>query len=481
MRAGARSGGTHFTHRSEMPVSRETLAAWHFRAGALERLVPGWSGVRVLRSLESMVEGVEAELSVPLAAGIRSRWRAVHREIVPGRQFVDEALSGPFPAWRHVHRFLDAPAGGADRSVLEDDIHFRLPFGPLGALGKRFVLRDFNTVFAWRHTRTRNDLRRHGEWPRGRGSSALTVAITGASGLVGRALTAFLTTGGHRVLRIGRRAERSDDIRWDVRSGTIDAERLEGCDAIVHLAGESIAGRWTDAKRTAILESRVAGTDLIARTVAGLKRPPRVLVSASAIGIYGNQPSGEIDESSAPLGAGNAAGFLAEVCRAWERAADPARAAGVRVVHPRIGMVLASEGGALAKLVTPFSLGAGGPVGGGEQGMSWIALDDLLGVLLAAICDERLVGAVNAVAPHPVSNRAFGSTLGRVLRRPAIAPLPAPAVRLLFGAMGEELLLAGAFVRSAALASIGFRFDWPDLEGALRFELGRPPFDEPSR
>jgi uncharacterized protein len=461
-----------------MPCSREALAAWHCHAGALERLVPGWSGVRVLRSLEAMVEGAEAELSVPLAAGVRSRWRAVHREIVVGRQFVDVALSGPFAAWRHVHRFLDAAADeGAACSTLEDDIHFRLPLGPIGALGRGFVLGDLRRTFAWRHTRTRNDLRRHAEWAEGRAASPLTVAITGASGLVGRSLAAFLTTGGHRVLRIGRRAERPDDIRWDVHSGRIDAERLEGCDAVVHLAGESIASRWTDAKRKAILESRVAGTDLIARTIAGLKQPPRVFVSASAIGIYGDQPSGEVDESSAPLGGGSATGFLADVCRAWERAADPARAAGIRVVHPRIGMVLAAEGGALAQLVTPFSLGAGGPVGGGAQGMSWIALDDLLGVMLAAIRSDRLSGPVNAVAPNPVSNRLFGTTLGRVLHRPAIAPLPAPAVRLLFGAMGEELLLAGAFVRSSALAGIGFRFDWPELEGALRFELGRPPFD----
>ncbi len=431
-----------------------------------------------------MVEGAEAELSVPLAAGLRSRWRAVHQEVVPGRQFVDVALSGPFAAWRHVHRFLDAPQAHAGpttdassaAALLEDDIRFRLPLGPLGSLGKGFVLGDLERTFAWRHTRTRNDLRRHGEW-QSDGAAPLTVAITGASGLVGRALAAFLTTGGHRVLRIGRRAERPDDIRWDPRAGTIDVERLEGCDAIVHLAGESIAGRWSAAKRTAILESRVAGTDLIARTIASLKQPPKVLVSASAIGIYGDQPHGEVDESSAPLGGGSATGFLADVCRAWERAADPARAAGIRVVHPRIGMVLAAEGGALAQLVTPFSLGAGGPVGGGAQGMSWIALDDLLGVMLAAIRSERLSGPVNAVAPGAVSNRQFGTTLGRVLHRPAIAPLPAPAVRLLFGAMGEELLLAGAFVRSSALAAIGFRFDWPELEGALRFELGRPPFD----
>lgn len=459
--------GSHFSHRSPMPCSRAELAAWHFRAGALERLVPGWSGVRVLQSLDGMRNGVIAELSVPLGVGIRSRWKAIHEEVVEGEQFVDRALSGPFAAWRHVHRFLDAPAGTAAASVLEDDITFRLPLGALGSLGEGLVRGDLARTFAWRHRRTANDLARHAAW---RGAP-LTVAISGASGLVGRALSAFLSTGGHRVRRIVRTKERPDDIVWDLRAGTIDAAGLEGCDAVVHLAGESIAARWTEAKRTAIRESRVRGTDLLARTLARQKTPPAVLVSASAIGYYGHRPTGEVDESSE-----RGSGFLADVCQAWEAAAEPARAAGIRVVHPRIGMVLASEGGALPQLVTPFSLGAGGPVGGGEQGMSWIALDDLLAVLVTAIREPRLHGPVNAVSPCPVSNREFGRTLGRVLHRPAIAPLPSFMVRTLFGAMGDELLLAGAFVRPTRLEAVGFRYDFPSLEPALRFQLGREPF-----
>ncbi len=463
--------GTRFVLSARMPCTRHELAAWHGRRGALERLVPGWSGVRVVRSLEEMTEGAIAELSVPLGpaglVGIRSRWKAIHEELVAGEQFVDRALSGPFAGWRHVHRFHDAPGDVRAESMLEDDVTFRLPFGPLGRLGRSMVLRDLARTFAWRHHRTRNDLRRHRSLP----GPPLTVAISGATGLVGSALTAFLSTGGHTVRRIVRRQSqggRPDDIVWDLRAGTIDAAALEGVDAVVHLAGESIAARWTEAKRVAIRESRVRGTDLLARTIAGLRRPPSVFVSASAIGFYGHRGDEAVDESAA-----RGAGFLAEVCEAWENAAAPARAAGVRVVHPRIGMVLSGAGGALTALLTPFSVGLGGPVGSGRQAMSWIALDDLLGVLLAAIRMPALAGPVNAVAPGAVSNRTFGTTLGAVLRRPAVLPLPVFAVRTLFGAMGEELLLGGAFVRPAALGRAAFAFDFPDLDSALRFELGR--------
>jgi uncharacterized protein (TIGR01777 family) len=326
------------------------------------------------------------------------------------------------------------------------------------------VLRDLKRTFAWRHGRTARDLRRHARYP----EAPLTVAISGASGLVGGALSAFLTTGGHTVRRIVRRRERPTDILWDLAAGTIDRAALEGVDAVVHLAGESIAARWSEAKKKAIRTSRVRGTELLSQAITTLKRPPSVFVSASAIGYYGSRGEEPVDESSAP-----GSGFLAEVCQAWEAAAEPARAAGIRVVHPRIGMVIASAGGALKQLLLPFSIGLGGPVGSGRQGMSWIALDDLLGVILAAIRTPSLSGPVNAVAPGSLSNKAFGQTLGRVLRRPAFAPLPAFAVRTLFGAMGEELLLGGAYVRPKRLLDAGFVFDFADLASALRFELGR--------
>ena len=298
----------------------------------------------------------------------------------------------------------------------------------------------------------------------------LRVVVTGASGLVGGALAAALVASGHRVDRVGRRPPRpgSTDIQWDPARGLLDPRRLEGADAVVHLAGESIAaGRWTEAAKARIRDSRVGGTRLLAGALAGLDRRPRVLVSASAVGYYGDRGAEPLAEDSPP-----GTGFLAEVARAWEAAADPVRAAGIRVVHPRLGLVLAREGGALPRMVRPFRLGLGGVIGGGAQYWSWIALADVVRVIELALTLERLAGPVNAVAPQPVTNREFTRVLGRVLGRPTVLPLPAPAVRLLMGEMGQALLLASARVLPRRLERAAFRFEHPDLAGALRATLG---------
>ncbi len=301
-------------------------------------------------------------------------------------------------------------------------------------------------------------------------SELRTVAISGASGLVGAALADFLEAGGHSVLRLVRRpAGGAREISWDPRQGAIEAGKLEGIDAVVHLAGESIAGgRWTAARKERIRSSRVQGTRLIAETLAHLARAPRTLINASAIGYYGDRGADPLDESSAA-----GAGFLADTCRAWEDATLPAERAGIRVVLLRIGVVLAAGGGALRKMLTPFRLGLGGPVGDGRQFISWIALDDLIGVIHHALFDTTLAGAVNAVAPGAVPNADFSRLLGRVLARPARLRLPKAVVSLAFGEMGRELLLAGARIEPARLARAGFCFRHGELESALRFELRR--------
>ncbi|MFQ5492338.1 MAG: TIGR01777 family oxidoreductase, partial [Phycisphaerae bacterium] len=295
--------------------------------------------------------------------------------------------------------------------------------------------------------------------------------VSGSTGLVGKRLCAALSASGCRVDRLVRSPPTGQvgEIVWDPLAGSIDAASLEGCDAVIHLAGESIAaGRWTRAKKERILASRVDGTRLLCQTLASLKYKPSVLVSASAIGYYGNH-SGEALTEDGPLGQG----FLAEVCRAWERATEPAEAAGIRVVHLRTGMVLAAEGGALAKMLLPFKLGAGGVVGSGRQIMSWIGLTDLVAAIKHVVQHESIRGPVNAVAPNPVTNRQFTKTLGSVLRRPTIFPLPGLVVRLLFGEMGQSLLLEGCPVSPRKLLDTGFRFEYPGLESALRAELGR--------
>ena len=300
----------------------------------------------------------------------------------------------------------------------------------------------------------------------------MIVAVTGSSGLVGSALLPELAARDHRVLRVVRpqsSAAGADTIRWDPAAGALDAAALEGVDAIVHLAGASVAaGRWNAAHKRRILESRTLPTRLLADACARLGRPPRVLVAASATGWYGARGDESLDEDSTA-----GAGFLAEVCRAWEAASEPAARAGVRVVTLRIGIALSRRGGALAALLTPFRLGLGGPIGSGRQWMSWIALDDLIGAILHSLTTESLRGPVNAVAPTPVTNREFGRTLGRVLRRPALLPLPAFAARLLLGEMADELLLASQRIRPMRLEATSFAFRYPTLEGALRAALGR--------
>jgi uncharacterized protein len=288
--------------------------------------------------------------------------------------------------------------------------------------------------------------------------------------LIGSQLVPFLRAGGHDVARlVRRRAKAADEIAWDPAANDIDTDSLEGMDAVIHLAGVSIAGgRWTKARKAAILSSRLQGTNLLAETLSRLQRPPRVLISASGIGYYGDAGNTPLTEESPP-----GAGFLADVCRAWEEATAPAATSGIRVVLPRFGVVLAGSGGLLTRLVPPFRFGLGGPLGSGEQFMSWIALDDLLGVLLQAIADDRLVGPVNAVAPHAVTNSAFAETLGRVLGRPAVLQAPASALRLVAGDLADELLLASQLARPTRLENVDFSFAFPALEDALRHELGR--------
>ncbi|MFH1680821.1 MAG: TIGR01777 family oxidoreductase [Candidatus Eisenbacteria bacterium] len=301
----------------------------------------------------------------------------------------------------------------------------------------------------------------------------MRVAITGSTGLIGSAVVRSLRKDGHEGLRLVRRApsREREEARWNPREGTIDRAAIEGADAVVHLAGENIAsGRWTARRKRAILESRTAGTRLLAEALASLERKPRVLVSASGVNYYGSRGDEILTEES---GAGE--GFLAGVCREWEKAADPAREAGIRVVHPRIGLVLSADGGALTKMLPLFRLGLGGRIGSGRQFMSAIGIGDLVRAIRFLIEDERLSGPVNAVMPPPFTNAAFAETLGRILRRPAVLPVPAAAVSLLFGEMGRETLLGSVRAVPAKLERAGFRFEHPDLESAVRACLARPP------
>lgn len=299
----------------------------------------------------------------------------------------------------------------------------------------------------------------------------MNVLVSGSTGLVGSAVVDALTAAGDRVTRLVRTevAPGTAAIAWDPASRRLPAPALEGLDAVVHLAGENIAkGRWNAAKKTAIRDSRVQGTRVLCEALAQLVDAPKVLVSASAIGYYGSRGDQVMREDSRP-----GTDFLAEVCRDWEAATQPAATRGIRVVHLRIGVVLAREGGALHKMLTPFKLGAGGVMGPGTQYVSWVALDDVVGIVMHALSNASLAGPVNAVAPHPVSNHEWTKTLGRVLKRPTKAWMPTPVVKVLFGEMGEALLLSSTRVEPARLQASGYTFCHPELEGALRHILGR--------
>lgn len=454
-----------FEMSSELPVGAETAYAWHARPGALERLTPPWEAVRVLERQGDLGSGrVVLEMSM---GPFRRRWVARHVRADPGREFIDEQAEGPFARWVHHHRFEPL---GPDRCRYLDQVEYELPLGAVGELGAAHVARRLARTFRYRHATVAADLAAHLRLP---SLKPQAILVTGGTGLLGRSLIPFLTTGGHTVRRLVRRRPGPGDFLWNPATGKLDPAALDGVDAVIHLAGESIAGaRWSEEHRRRVLESRVQGTRLVAERLAALPRPPKVMMSASAIGIYGNRGD-EILADSAPLRAGAEMGFLERVGQAWEAAAEPAERAGIRVVRPRIGIVLSPAGGALEKMLPPFLAGAGGRMGSGRQYMSWIGIDDVVGGLHHCLGTATLAGGVNLTAPSPVTNAEFTRVLGAVLRRPTLFAVPAAALRLTLGEMAEELLLASGRVIPERLQATGYPFRHPTLEGALRHVLGR--------
>jgi uncharacterized protein (TIGR01777 family) len=333
-------------------------------------------------------------------------------------------------------------------------------------LGKRFVRDKIDKMFAYRHETTTADLKAHATYQE---NGAMHIAITGSHGLVGSELIPFLTTGGHQVTGVVRGTAGEGEIAWNPAGRQFESAGLDGIDAVVHLAGENIASRrWGTAQKKRIRDSRVHGTRLLCEGLARMQAPPKVLISASAIGYYGDRPDECLDESSPP-----GRGFLAEVAKAWEAATEPAVDAGIRVVNLRFGVILSPKDGALAKMLTPFKLGGGGIVGNGRQYWSWISMDDVVQAILHVIMTDSLSGPVNAVAANAVTNREFTKTLGRVLSRPTLVPMPAAAARLALGEMANELLLASTRVEPKRLLESGYEFRHAELEPALRHLLGR--------
>jgi len=439
------------TYSSVVMAPLAEVFDWHGRPGAMTRLTPPWLPVRVQSEARSLRDG-RAVLRLP--GGVRLVARHEPHAYDPPHAFADH-LAGALP-WRHEHRFDDA---GDGETLMTDDVRTPMPDAAL------------RQVFAYRHRQLADDLTAH-RWGRERSSAPLTVAVTGSSGLVGTALCAFLTSGGHRVIRLVRRdATTTNERRW--RPDDPDRQLLAGVDAVVHLAGASIAGRFTDAHKRAVRATRVGPTERLARLVADSAaaggRPPTFVV-ASAVGYYGANRGDEYLTETGERGSD----FLADTVADWEAATAAAADAGARVVRVRTGVVQAGAGGTLPLFRALFAAGAGGPIGDGSQWLAWIGLDDLVDVYHRALVDTQLDGPVNAVAPIPVRNREFAHTLARVLHRPALMPTPRLGPRLVLGREGSvELAEADQRVVPSVLNRLGHRFRQPQLEQALRHQLGR--------
>ncbi|NGP09174.1 TIGR01777 family protein [Rhodococcus sp. 14C212] len=445
------------TYSSVVDAPRRDVFDWHSRPGAVRRLLPPWQPLRVITESDSLESG-RAVLGLP--GGLR--WIADHQPDAydPPARFVDSVgrdgltslPAGIVMSWRHEHNF---EALGDRRTRVTDRVDTPVPEQLL------------KQTFLYRHRQLADDLAAH-QWSHEQGVRPATVAVTGTSGLVGTALTAYLSTGGYRVVSLVRGEPRGDDERrWDPDAPAPDL--LEGIDAVVHLAGASIAGRFSAAHKAAIRDSRIEPTRLLADLAARTPNGPATFVSASAIGFYG------YDRGDEPLteDARRGTGFLADVVADWEAATAPAAAGGLRVVLVRTGIVQTPRGGPLQLQRPLFEAGLGGRLGTGRQWLSWIDLDDLLDVYHRALADPRIRGPINAVAPEPVRNDEYTRTLARVLHRPALLPVPGFGPRLLLGEEGaREVATADQCVVPQCLVDHGHRFRRPKLEACLRHQLG---------
>lgn len=479
-----------FSYTSTYPFDVETVRAWFNRPGALTRATPHWAG-QVRKEGNPQAPGSRAltTVALPLTYGLVALpWEARHT-VVGVDSFTDEMVRGPFSRWEHTHSFSAAQGGTLVRDAVEFRVlpGCRLPgsgggrsvFAGAGSVfeavlggGEEAVAQavkgQLERVFAARERRISADLSFQQRYRR----EPMTVVVAGASGTVGRQVTALLTGGGHTVRTLVRGGVAGEnEFAWDPESGQIDEAVFEGADALIHMGGVSISQRFTAQNKRAILESRVRSTSVLARAVAqraARGKGPRVFVCASAVGVYGLDRGDELLTEEMQAGSG----FLAEVCQQWEAACAPARDAGVRVVNVRTGLVQSALGGMLRVQLPLFGSGTGGWVGNGRQMQSWVSLDDIAGIYVHAVMTESLSGPVNAVAPQPVTARELAKTVGKVLKRPVFLPIPAAGPSLLLGAEGtRELALASQNASAEKLLASGYEFFEPTLRAALEHEL----------
>lgn len=492
-----------FETKCVVPVAREALFAYHNAPGALQRLIPPWESVELESSDYSLQPGSKVVLKMKLGP-LALRWVAVHGDFDPPNRFEDRQQSGPFAYWHHRHLFCVGDGSGkstetdAQRplelggelaigsdsgvSTLVDSIDYRVPMGKIGNFfGGRSVQRQLAAMFQYRHRVTKDDLMLFEKYPR----EPQCVAVSGATGLVGKEFCGLLNLAGHRVFRLVRDpseatpgtgpivdappAQKGNTHAIAPWSLDGQASRLEGIDTVIHLAGKSIADkRWTDEVKREIRDSRVVKTRQLCESLAKLERRPETLLCASAVGIYGDRGDQWMDETSP-----HADDFLGGVAAEWEEACRPAIDAGIRVVNLRFGIILSPRGGALQKMLTPVKMGVGGRLGSGKQWWSWIGIDDVIGAIYHCMMKPEIEGPVNLVAPHPTTNLEFTKTLGSVLHRPTLIPAPAIGLRVALGEMADALLLASTRVKPEVLMRTGYEFRDTQLRSCLQHLLGR--------
>lgn len=458
-----------FSYRTELKHSLPEVFSWHERPGAFRRLTPPTFGEVLHEPTVGIRDGSRAKLKVfiPATFGrLGMTWTAQHQGYVANEKFEDIMVKGPLKSWHHVHRFESSPHG----TVIHDDIEYELPvpaFGPVADVASAVVSRQMRQMFSYRQRQLCGDLAFHAAHlvpPR-------TIVITGAGGLIGTQLSALLSGGGHEVRVLTRSQPAQDnEYHWDPARGELDPTIFEDVDVVIHLAGEPVAGRFTPEHKHKVMSSRVAGTELLARTLAEVSSDGirRALIGGSASGYYGSRGEEVLTENSMP-----GDGFLAEVCQAWEAATEQASEAGVRVVHVRTGIVQSPAGGQLALQLPIFEVGGGGPLGDGQQWMPWVALDDIIGIFAHAALRDDVEGPVNGCAPEPVRGNDYARILASVLNRPNLIRVPEIGPKILLGDEGaDELALASAHMSTRA-DDLGYEFRFTDLRSALQHLLSK--------
>ena len=466
------------TYKSELevPVPVDQLFSWHENPGAFERLTPPFEPVKV-KKRKGGIDGGEVHLQMNLGP-IPLPWVARHHDYIKNEQFLDEQVSGPFASWNHAHLFekIDAKS-----SKLIDKIDYKLPFGTVGkTFGGAFAEQKIKQMFAYRRNITKNDLVSQSKYS----GSPLNIAVTGGSGLIGSQLKPYLTTAGHSVENIVRGRPQKGELSWNLENKTMS--NLSGKDVVIHLAGEPISKPlggmvplpWTKWKRNEILKSRVEGTKLISEHIASLNNPPKVMICASAVGYYGDRGEDLLSESEE-----SGDDYFSHVVSEWEKAAQPAIDAGIRVVFLRIAPVMSPLGGALQVLGNAARLGSSPPVAGGKQWWSWISLDDVVDVIYHSIINEKLSGPVNVASPNPVRQKEWASTLAKVIwgrfgPLTGLIPVPGFVLKSVLGEFGDVLALSSIKIDSSKLLDSGYEFRFENLEDCFRHLLGKRTEEE---